>query len=59
MSKEKGTWINVCPSCHRIIHEMPDNGRLDRHLKREVYQKFISLKSKDIFYANFGRLYDD
>lgn len=58
MSKEKGTWVNVCPHCHRIVHEMPDNGRADRLLKRETYRKFVELHSKEIFFANFGRYYD-
>lgn len=59
MSKEKGCWINVCPACHRIIHEKPDNGKLDRRLKKECYKRFVELKSKKIFFANFGRYYED
>lgn len=64
MSKRKGAYCRLCPTCHRIVHEKPDNGRLDRSLKRECFNLIVEdLNSKgfdgrEIFYAWFGRYYD-
>ena len=58
MSKWKGCWLNICPSCHRIIHEKPDNGKLDRSLKRGCYHKYCELYGREVFFAHFRRYYD-
>jgi Zn-finger protein len=64
MSKRHGCYVWLCPSCHRLIHEKPDNGRTDRRLKRECQQAVIEkLNSENhdgrkIFMAWFGRYYD-
>ena len=64
MSKEKGAWANICPRCHRIIHEKPDDGKLDWEFK-QICQKAIIDKldseghdGRKIFYAWFRRYYD-
>lgn len=64
MSKKKGAWVNICPQCHRIVHEKPDNGRLDRQLKRDCQSVIIDRLNeeghdgREIFYAWFRRWYD-
>lgn len=64
MSKRKGAYIFCCPQCHRIVHEKPDNGRLDRQLKRDCQSVIIDRLNeeghdgREIFYAWFRRWYD-
>lgn len=59
ISKREGLWVNLCPECHRIVHEKSDDGELDEKLKRDCYKKFCETHSKEEFKKLIGRYYDD
>lgn len=59
VSKANGCWVNLCPECHRIVHEKADNGRLDASLKRSCYRVYCIDHDKAEFYSLFRRFYDE
>ena len=54
-SKRTGMWCDVCPNCHREIHQT--DGVKDRRLKKEAQEVFESVRSHEDFIAIFGRSY--
>lgn len=54
LSKEHGMWVNVCPECHRKLHE---GGDLDRWLKKFGQFVFESGRTREEFIEIFGRNY--
>lgn len=59
VSKMTGLWVNLCPRCHRIVHEKADNGVLDGALKRSGYRVFCIDNDPEAFRALIGRYYDE
>lgn len=53
-SKREGMWVNVCPSCHRIIHANPDEFVV---LKETGQRTFEVWKPRAEFVRIFGRNY--
>ena len=56
-SKEWGTWVNICPRCHRFLHANPSD-EVSRELERTAYKLFCSIYGRDKFREVFGRYYD-
>lgn len=54
-SKRTGMWCNVCPNCHREIHQT--DGEKDRLLKKEAQEAFEKVRSHEDFIAIFGKNY--
>ena len=53
-SKREGMWVNVCPRCHRLIHNYPDQYIV---LKQTGQKYFERLRPRAEFVAIFGRNY--
>ena len=53
-SKRLGVWVNICPSCHKIVHLYPNVG-LDAYLKRNAQWRFEQSHTRKEFMETFGR----
>lgn len=53
-SKECGTWVDVCPSCHNELHDQPNKG-IDLHLKRNAQWCYERTHTRAEFIRVFGR----
>ena len=53
-SKYYGTWVNVCPRCHAILHADPNRGR-DADLKKNAQWLFERSHSRVDFIRIYGR----
>jgi len=59
VSKENGLYIYVCPRCHDVIHLKPDNGLMDRTMKKIGQNKYLETHTRDEWLKMIGRFYDD
>lgn len=55
-SKEWGTWINVCPRCHALIHARPQDFV---YLKVAGQRQFVYNFGQKLFMETFGKNYLD
>lgn len=58
-SKAAGLWINVCPRCHDVIHLKPDDGLIDRTMKKIAQNKYLESHTTREWFSLIGRFYDD
>ena len=58
VSKQQGFYVHLCPTCHRIVHEKPDDGELDGALKRSCYRVYCYSHDKEVFKELIGRYYE-
>lgn len=59
ISKEQGFWTKVCPTCHDIIHLKPDDGEMDRWIKKKFYDKYCETHTSEEFRKLIGRTYEN
>lgn len=56
-SKAHGTWVYLCPACHKRVHEDPSSG-FDGYLKEKGQRWFTFSRTIEEFIEIFGRRYD-
>lgn len=56
ISKINGFWLDVCPTCHRRIHDVPGKG-FDKLLKRKCQKNYEAFGTRDGFRRLVGRSY--
>ena len=56
VSKQSGTWVNICPRCHEKVHRNPNAG-IDLLLKRkgEYFYSIADGNTHAGFMRTFGR----
>jgi hypothetical protein len=59
ISKRAGLWIYVCPRCHDVIHLKPDDGLMDRTMKKIGQSKYLESHTREEWLKMIGRFYDD
>lgn len=58
VSKQNGFWVNLCPSCHRTVHEKTDGGEMDRYLKKQGFRIYCAIYPREKFFSLIGKYYD-
>lgn len=56
ISKINGFWLDVCPTCHRRIHDVPGKG-FDKLLKQKCQKNYEAFGTRDGFRRLVGRSY--
>ena len=56
ISKINGFWLDVCPTCHRRIHDVPGKG-FDKLLKQKCQKNYEAFGTRDGFRMLIGRSY--
>lgn len=56
ISKINGFWLDVCPTCHRRIHDVPGKG-FDKLLKQKCQENYEAFGTRDGFRRLVGRSY--
>ena len=56
ISKINGFWLDVCPTCHRRIHNVPGKG-FDKLLKQKCQKNYEAFGTRDGFRRLVGRSY--
>lgn len=58
ISKANGFWVNLCPNCHRKVHEVYNRDYVIRKLKKPCELIYQTTHTREQFKKLIGEYYD-